>query len=265
MDSAQINKLWIALGVSVGVHLFVAVIAEVGSSGGPNKKTEAPPVEISRVALDGTSLPSGKGNAAFNSPASVSSPGADGYVSPLQSLEAGVPMKIKLPPPTASQFPDSPTSSDSRQQPPPRSETPSSSIPENQTPSSPTTNQEPNRTSPPRPSDSQPASQPSRPSTAGNQGQVRSRGPNRAALPTFTVEPAVPQSLMTSGVTSWVEVTVQVAASGTHTESIDKSSGSAEVDRLVLDALRQWVWDPAARNGETIDSSQSFQFKFKAR
>lgn len=67
------------------------------------------------------------------------------------------------------------------------------------------------------------------------------------------------------GVTNSVDVSVEIAADGSHTEKIVRSSGSEEVDALVLAALAQWRWDPAAKEGQPIASTQNFKFTFKAR
>lgn len=255
MDSEQMSRLGIALGISFGAHILFAVVAEVGSGSPVAPKTMAPPVEITRVAMDGTTLPSGKGNSSFNSPASAASPGfGEKY-----DLDAGIPRQIPLPPKqeTVQSPPQNPTPNQVPVNQPPR---------QNQAP--PVQNQAPTDYVPPVYSGAggdAPPSAPSRPSTAGNQGQKRSRGPNRVAFPEYTVEPTVASSMIAGGVTNSVDVSVDIAADGTHTEKIVRSSGSAEVDALVLAALAQWRWDPAAREGQAIASTQNFKFTFKPR
>lgn len=85
------------------------------------------------------------------------------------------------------------------------------------------------------------------------------------AFPEYTVEPQVPLSLIAGGVTNSVDITVDIAADGSHTEKLVRGTGSSEVDNLVLEALKQWRWDPAAREGQAIPSSQNFKFTFKPR
>lgn len=252
MEQEQLSRLGIALGISVGAHLLFAVMAEAGSSGTTPKKVLAPPVEITRVAMDGSTLPSGKGNSSFNSPASVASPG----LGETYNLDAGVPRRINIP----------------KQEPtvtPPQNQS-QGQVPVNQTPP-------PQQNPRPTPNDftppvyaagetgTTPPSAPSRPSNAGNEGQKRSRGPNRVAFPEYTVEPNVSAAMVTGGVTNSVDVSVDIAADGSHTEKIVRSSGSSEVDALVLAALAQWRWDPAAREGQAIASTQNFKFTFKPR
>lgn len=261
-DRETARKIWLALGISLGVHLAIAVVGEVSSHDRAAPSTPPPPVEISRVAMDGTTLPSGKGNSSFDSPRSQASPGT--FQKPYQGLEAGVPVRLPEPPkgsqstgqqpnqavPYVSPVSQGPVNNPQIQYPP--------------------TRQQPQTTNPPRDSQSTVSTDPvaspqSSPSTAGNNSKPRSRGPNRAAFPITTIEPNVPQSLMSGGVANSVEVSVDIAADGSHTEKIVKTSGSGEVDSLVLDALRQWKWDPAAQNNVAIQSTQSFRFTFKPR
>lgn len=260
MEAEQTSRFGIALAISVGAHLLFAVMAEVGSSGSPSKKVlQSPPVEISRVAMDGTTLPTGPGKGTINSPSSAASqPFGQRY-----QLDAGVPMKLDppAPQPKTSPLPDQ------KPNPAPTTQTPISTPPQSQ-PQTPPTQRNPNEfpVYQGSPNGQQaPASQPSQPNTAGNQGQKRSRGPNRLAFPEYTVEPNVAQSMIGGGVTNSVDVSVSIAADGSHTEQIVRSSGSADVDALVLDALKQWRWDPAAREGQAIASTQNFKFTFKPR
>lgn len=70
---------------------------------------------------------------------------------------------------------------------------------------------------------------------------------------------------MVSGVQNSVDVTVDISADGSHTERIVRSSGSQDVDGLVLEAMAKWKWDPAAADGNPIASTQNFKFTFKPR
>jgi protein TonB len=71
--------------------------------------------------------------------------------------------------------------------------------------------------------------------------------------------------MMGPGVTNSVDVTVDVAADGSHTERIVRGSGSQDVDARVMDALKRWKWDPAAENGQAIASSENFKFTFRSK
>jgi len=269
MDEKRNSRLGIAIAASLGLHLFVLVCAEVTSGPPRAKYTAAPPVEISRIVAEGSPLPSGQGESSFNSRPSVASPG----FGQKYNLDAGVPSNIPIPP----QQPTT-TSQSNQTQPPPQQSQPQTPV--NSPESFPVYGSQPNRT-PPTPRDQAPRQEPvkptssvegnsppsnaSRASIAGNQGKTRSRGPNRIAFPEYTVEPQVPASLIVSGVESSVDVSVEIAADGAHSERIVRSSGSSQVDDLVLAALKQWKWDPAAREGNPIASTQNFLFKFKPR
>jgi periplasmic protein TonB len=260
LESEQASRLGIALAISIGIHLFVVVVSEVSSKDSQPKVAKAPPVEITRIAMDGSTLPSGRGNSSFNSPAATASSG----FGQKYDVDAGVPTKIKIPTdqrpiaqPSVTQ-PTAPVQNPVQQSQP-------QAQPQQQTPT-----RNPNEFYPPvnqgvDSGQGQAPSMPSRPSTAGNQGQKRSRGPNRVAFPEYTVEPTVSINLIGSGVTNSVDLSVEIAADGSHTEQIVRSSGSSEVDSLVLAALKQWRWDPAARDGQAIASTQNFKFTFKPR
>lgn len=252
MENEQMSRLGIALAISVGLHLFVAIVGEISSSPAKPKLVQAPPVEITRVAMDGTSLPSGPGMGRVDSPAS--SPNT--AFGAKYGLDAGVPMKLPVPAPQ-----NRPPSAPNPGAPVNPAKNPTSAPPSYQPPTSdfPPINQGTTDGSAPQNSSSSQAS------NSGNQAQKRSRGPNRAAFPDYTVEPSVPLAMIVAGVTNSVDVSVEIAADGSHTEKIVRSSGSGEVDALVLAALAQWRWDPAARDGQAIASSQNFKFTFKPR
>ena len=263
MENEQMSRLGIAFAVSIGVHLLAMVVGEVTSDDSATKPLKAPPVEITRVAMDGTPLPSGKGDSSFNSPAVT--PNAS--FGQKYDLDAGVPTKIPIPPPDVKvqSKPNSGTENRNPANPSSSGTVPTQSNPKPQ--NNPDKSQLPTDFLPPMNQGTENGSgnpsEASRPSTAGNLGQKRSRGPNRVAFPEFTVEPQVPIGLITSGVTSSVDVSVDIAADGAHSERIVRSSGSQQVDDLVLAALKQWRWDPAAREGQAIASTQNFKFTFK--
>jgi protein TonB len=268
MDDKQTSRLGVALAASLGFHLFVLVVAEVTSSPASPKSIKVPPIEISRVVAEGSPLPKGEGDGSFNSRPSIASPGFGRKY----DLDAGVPSNIPVPPKQPSVAVDS----QPIQQPPANEQkaaTESTGFPvySGQQPSVPQPRSEPPRSQQPpiqaqASADSNtPPSKPSRANSAGNQGKERSRGPNRLAFPIFTVEPQVPTSLVTGGVSSSVDVSVEVAADGSHVERIVRSSGSSQVDDMVLAALKQWKWDPAAREGKEVASTQNFKFNFKPR
>ena len=267
MDERTTSKLGIALAASLGIHLCVLVVAEISSVPQKAQPTRVQPVEISRIVAEGSPLPEGKGQGSFNSPASIASPGFGRKY----DLDAGVPSNIPIPP----NQPSVQVDSRSIQQPTVKDSTPQSTgFPVYSGQSAPQPQSQPRNVGKDLQSPVQsqsgsdantPPSRPSQPNSAGNQGKARSRGPNRIAIPIYTVEPQVPISMVSGGVDSSVDVSVDVGSDGSHTEKIVRSSGSPQVDDLVLAALKQWKWDPAARDGKEIASTQNFKFNFKPR
>jgi len=255
------SRLSMAIGISLGAHILLAVIAEGLSSGNRSQIKDAPVVEITRVAADGSPLPMGAGDARANSRSSAAQPD----LGRTYGLDAGVPVRLATPPadrkidPNPNLIPQVPTNSANAPINQPLQAAPNT-VPYNQPYNQAPTNQAPmTQQSPPPPSN------PSASARQGNLGQKRARGPNRTAIPIETVEPNVSMSQMASGVQNSVDVTVEIAADGSHSERIVRSSGSQEVDGLVLEAMAKWKWDPAAADGNPIASTQNFKFTFKPR
>ena len=55
---------------------------------------------------------------------------------------------------------------------------------------------------------------------------------------------------------------VNTAADGSFDVIFRTLSGNPEVDKLVLDALKRWTWNPALKDGDAVDSVQLFRFNF---
>lgn len=265
LEPEQVRKIWIALGVSVAVHLSVLVFAEISSNRSPDTKPTAPVVEISRTEAEGTTRPFGSGDSSRNSIASREMPGVNTRMKNYNAIEAGMPVDINVPKP--SQTPP-PNFTPQTNTPPANSTTTNQGVPvysQEGGQTNPATNPQTRQNNPAVSTGGQAASTASAGSVAGNQNQRRSRGPNRAAFPIETIEPDVDSGMIGAGVTNSVEVTVDIAADGSHVERIVRSSGSADVDARVLEAMKQWKWDPAANEGTPIASNQAFKYTFKPR
>jgi TonB family protein len=89
------------------------------------------------------------------------------------------------------------------------------------------------------------------------------KGPTRDAQPTDTVQPKIPDELRSQDYKSYVRVRVTIEADGSATPELRTSSGNAEIDRRVLDALKRWKWKPALSDGEPVKSVQLFKFEFE--
>jgi TonB family protein len=88
-------------------------------------------------------------------------------------------------------------------------------------------------------------------------------GPTRDAKPIFTVLPTIPDSLRSQPYESEVVVKVIIYPNGTFKSSLLTSSGNPDVDKRVLEALQQWKWEPALKNGVPVLSIQIFKFDFQ--
>jgi TonB family protein len=109
----------------------------------------------------------------------------------------------------------------------------------------------------PAPAPPAPAPEPVKPS--------RPHGPTRDAEPAGQVKPEIPDELKQGEYKSFVRVKVEIEADGSATPILRTSSGNAEIDRRVLEALRRWRWKPALRDGEPVKSTLLFKFEFEVQ
>jgi protein TonB len=87
-------------------------------------------------------------------------------------------------------------------------------------------------------------------------------GPTLDAVPSNEIKPEIPDSLKHGDFKSFVRVKVEIDIDGTATPILRTSSGNAEIDQRVLDALKKWKWKPALENGEPVKSTRLFKFEF---
>ena len=90
-------------------------------------------------------------------------------------------------------------------------------------------------------------------------------GPTREAEPSRQVQPTIPEALRQGAFKSFVRVVVEIEADGSFEVSLRTSSGNAEIDQRVLEALRKWTWKPALKSGQAIASTQRFKFEFEVQ
>jgi TonB family protein len=64
---------------------------------------------------------------------------------------------------------------------------------------------------------------------------------------------------------SFVRVIVEVAADASFEVTLRTSSGNTEVDDRILDALKQWRWKAALKNGVSVASTQRFKFEIEVQ
>lgn len=167
---------------------------------------------------------------------------------------APVPTDTPIPPPTPTPIPP-PTPTPV---PPP---TPTPKPPPTPTPRpAPTPTPRPAPTPTPRPTNT-PRPQPTPTPTP----TPRPKGPTRDAVATRQPYPSIPDELKNEGFKTSVRVRVEVGADGSSSPSLRSSSGSGQIDELVLSALRKWRWKPALKDGEPVASTQYFRFNFEVR
>jgi TonB family protein len=94
---------------------------------------------------------------------------------------------------------------------------------------------------------------------------VKPKGPSRDAEATSTVQPTIPDSLLSQEFKKSVRVRVHIAPDGSFTVELRSSCGNAEVDKLALDALRRWKWRPKLVDGEPQADVQTFRFEFEVK
>jgi TonB family protein len=88
------------------------------------------------------------------------------------------------------------------------------------------------------------------------------KGETKDAVATHQVNVEIPEDLKSQSFKSFVRVRVTISADGSFTVFLRSSSGNPRVDKLVVDALNQWRWKPAFKDGEPVDSVQAFRFDF---
>ena len=94
-------------------------------------------------------------------------------------------------------------------------------------------------------------------------GEPKYEHPAVEAEPSEQVKPEIPDELKSTEYRSYVRVRVEIAADGSATAALKTSSGNAEIDRRVLEALSKWKWKPALLDGRAIASVRYFKFEFE--
>ena len=74
-------------------------------------------------------------------------------------------------------------------------------------------------------------------------------GVTQSASPLKQIAPVIPESLRRSALTTSVTAEITVSSSGNAKVKLLTSSGNAQIDQIVLNALRKWTWQPAEADG----------------
>lgn len=117
----------------------------------------------------------------------------------------------------------------------------------------------------PQPSES-PVSQPpaSRETTARERAASAPTLPDRAARPLTSSAPDYPDAARRAGEQGTVVLEVEVGPDGQPDEvSVARHSGSRELDRAALQAVRDWSFEPAIHNGKAVASSVRVPVDFR--
>lgn len=91
------------------------------------------------------------------------------------------------------------------------------------------------------------------------------KGPSRDAEPVSTVQPTIPEELLSQNFKKSVRVRVHIAPDGSFTVELRQTCGNADVDKLAMDALRRWKWRPKLVDGEPQPDTQTFRFEFEVK
>ena len=88
--------------------------------------------------------------------------------------------------------------------------------------------------------------------------------PDRDALPLSQPAPAYPAAAQRAGEQGTVLLQVEVGADGRPDDvSLARRSGSRDLDRAALEAVRGWTFEPATRNGEPVASTVQVPVEFR--
>ncbi|MGC4046094.1 MAG: energy transducer TonB [Armatimonas sp.] len=84
------------------------------------------------------------------------------------------------------------------------------------------------------------------------------------ALTVFWVDPAKDEAVIALAYKGTVEAEVSIAVDGSHTTTLTKKSGRADVDKAILAVLARWTWEPAVVKGKPVASKKKLSFEFKS-
>ncbi|WP_148667826.1 energy transducer TonB, partial [Mizugakiibacter sediminis] len=115
---------------------------------------------------------------------------------------------------------------------------------------------------PPAPAAAVPQPAPAAPKPAAPPAQVASV--NREPQVTRQVPPRYPQEAARAGTQGWVDVEFMVTSQGTVVDAkVLDSQPRRLFDRAALDAVRQWRFQPALRDGVPTDAVLRQRIEFK--
>jgi len=93
----------------------------------------------------------------------------------------------------------------------------------------------------------------------------RPKGETREAVALTSPVPQIPDSLRSESLKTFIRARFDIAADGTAQVTLLTSSGSAELDQLTLQTLRQWRWKPALQNGVSVPSIERLRIEYEVQ
>ena len=82
--------------------------------------------------------------------------------------------------------------------------------------------------------------------------------------PVVSPPPQYPRAALRSASSGTVHLRVDVAANGSVANvAVARGSGSRELDRAAVNAVRRWRFEPARRNGEPVMATVDVPMEFK--
>ena len=106
-----------------------------------------------------------------------------------------------------------------------------------------------------------PRPEPAAPST---RAPARPALPDREAEPIARLQPTYPPEAFRAGEEGIVLVRAEIDASGMPSQvEVANGSGSRELDRAAVEAVRKWRFEPAVRNGKRVASTVQVPVDFK--
>lgn len=77
-------------------------------------------------------------------------------------------------------------------------------------------------------------------------------GISRPAQPIDVIKPVIPDSLRTSALSTSVIARINIASDGQMSVKLLTTSGSSQIDGIVLAALKKWTWSPQMIDGVAV-------------
>ncbi len=107
---------------------------------------------------------------------------------------------------------------------------------------------------------------PPEPTAPAAPGVTLAPGDVPVPIPGQTPAPEYPPAAMRSGDQGTVLVRVEVGADGVPTSvEVAQRSGSRDLDRAAVNAVRQWRFQPAQRDGQAVAGAVTVPIDFKMR